>query len=244
MREGKSGARDDIQPRTFSFFSISHLIRGRGWYWPGHGEKLPIAPGDAVMVSPHFRMDYGGDGMDYVEDFLCFRGVVADHLFQAGVFKDGNVHLGNNRPITHIIELALDPSDDGQLRANLALQQHLIQHHLDRREGASNKNARIKRLTERIQAHPEQDWSVKEMAQYVSLSVNPFRNSFYEQTGLNPKAYLERTRMQRAAEWIRRGELSIAQIAPKVGYADPFHFSRVFRKVMGVAPKRYKAVHP
>lgn len=49
------------------------------------------------------------------------------HLLQAGIIGDGIVDIGVGRRLDAIIEHAEDPSEDSQIRANIALQDFLIQ---------------------------------------------------------------------------------------------------------------------
>jgi AraC-like DNA-binding protein len=45
--------------------------------------------------------------------------------------------------------------------------------------------------------------------------------------------------MNHAAVRLREPDSSVRQVADDLGFADPFHFSRVFRRVMGIPPRRY-----
>ena len=53
--------------------------------------------------------------------------------------------------------------------------------------------------------------------------------------------YLRCLRMDRAKQLLLAGELSVAQVADAVGFADPYHFSRVFRQHEGMPPTEYRA---
>jgi AraC-like DNA-binding protein len=55
----------------------------------------------------------------------------------------------------------------------------------------------------------------------------------------SPYQWLLRLKISHAAERLRDGQVTVAAMAGEMGFADPFHFSRVFKKVMGVAPSRF-----
>jgi AraC-like DNA-binding protein len=54
-----------------------------------------------------------------------------------------------------------------------------------------------------------------------------------------PKAYLLRLKMNHAGELILRGKLPVKVAAAEVGFDDPYHFSRCFKRVHGVAPSYF-----
>jgi transcriptional regulator GlxA family with amidase domain len=50
-------------------------------------------------------------------------------------------------------------------------------------------------------------------------------------------AYLRRLRLHQAQRLLVEGDLAIGEIAPACGFADPFHFSRVCRRLTGKSPR-------
>jgi AraC-like DNA-binding protein len=49
--------------------------------------------------------------------------------------------------------------------------------------------------------------------------------------------------MARARQLLDGTEMSIAEVAADVGYADPLYFSRHFKRLHGVAPTQYRDLH-
>lgn len=82
--------------------------------------------------------------------------------------------------------------------------------------------------------------SVADMAHRCELGVVAFRNLFTRELGQPPRAWLEARRIERAARLLIDSDEPIAVIAESVGYPDPYHFSRVFRRVTGAAPRDYR----
>ena len=58
--------------------------------------------------------------------------------------------------------------------------------------------------------------------------------------GMPPYTYLRAYRMERAAEMLRQGELSVSDIAATVGYGSPSKFTAAFKVLMGVTPSAYR----
>ncbi len=74
----------------------------------------------------------------------------------------------------------------------------------------------------------------------VGLSRSRFSVLFAAETGLSPQAYIESTRMARAAQMLVLSSWSIGQIAEQVGFPNPYYFSTRFRRLYGMPPSAYR----
>lgn len=59
-------------------------------------------------------------------------------------------------------------------------------------------------------------------------------------TGFSPNELIKMKRLNRAAELLKQGELTISEVSYKVGFEDPFYFSKCFKAHFGCTPKNYK----
>ena len=87
-----------------------------------------------------------------------------------------------------------------------------------------------------ILGHLAEPLAIPQIAALVNLSPSRFRHLFKTQLGLGPAEYIQRVRLRRARVLIERTFLSVKEVMALVGYNDPSHFSREFRRVHGVAP--------
>src|SRR4029078_9226025 len=85
-----------------------------------------------------------------------------------------------------------------------------------------------------------QPLSVKALCSLVNLSCSRFRALFAAQTGMSPLHYLQRLRLRRARLLIERTFLSVKEVMALVGYNDPSHFARDFRRAHGAAPSAFR----
>lgn len=227
-------------PRSFDFYTISHLQSGHGWFWTPENGRQTFEPGEAVMIRPNMIQDYNGFDT-YDEDFICFNGPLADHLARAGIIKMGIIRIGKVRRLLPIIKMAADPRKDSQLKANIALQTLLMDLYFENKKRQNNSQAaEIEKLISIIIKNPEKWWSVSDMAEMVKLSLNQFIRVFTAHTGMTPKKYIDNFKIKLAAEALHNSSDTLSQIAEQLGYQDPFHFSKRFKEITGVSPAEYR----
>jgi AraC-like DNA-binding protein len=78
------------------------------------------------------------------------------------------------------------------------------------------------------------------LARVAGLSPSRFNALFRSAVGLSPLDYLLRRRVQRAQQLLIATDLDVAVIAERVGFADPFYFSRLFKRRCGATPSDYR----
>jgi len=91
--------------------------------------------------------------------------------------------------------------------------------------------------------HLNESLTVEDVAEHLGVSSKQLRRLFVKQFGQSPTAWLSSTRMKMAADLLQNSNLSIAEVAYRVGYDDPLYFSRVFRRAMKQPPRDYRAAH-
>lgn len=231
----------EIRPRKFAYYSLAHLIEGDGWYWEkGVANISKINAGQAILMQPGVIHSYGGYEKIYVEDAIGFNGPVIDRLRRCGVISDRIVHVGKNRRLLPIIEMALDPSRDSQIRASVELINLLTAIHFENKKKREPASAsRVRELLTKIHHDLERNWTVAEMAEFCNYSVNQFRRLFHKEIGLNPKEYVDSLKIKKAAEILTRENVLLSEVAERFGYSDPYHFSRRFKEIIGLSPKHY-----
>jgi len=79
-------------------------------------------------------------------------------------------------------------------------------------------------------------WTLKELSREAGLGVAHFTGLCRRQTGMAPLSLLIRLRLQRAMDLLQHGSHNVTEAARAVGYDDPFYFSRLFRRHIGVPP--------
>ncbi|MGK5731073.1 AraC family transcriptional regulator [Streptomyces sp. URMC 124] len=88
---------------------------------------------------------------------------------------------------------------------------------------------------------PHRAWTLASLAAVAGVSRSTFAKRFHELLGEPPLAYLTEWRMTLAADLLGEPGATLASVARRVGYADPFGFSTAFKRVRGVSPSAYRA---
>lgn len=99
---------------------------------------------------------------------------------------------------------------------------------------------RIEQIKHYIDEHLNGDLRLEVVAREFFLSRSYLSTLFKERTGSTFSSYVECQRMARAQTLLRWRDSKVADVAAKVGYSDQAHFSRVFKRCVGVNPKTYQ----
>ncbi len=99
---------------------------------------------------------------------------------------------------------------------------------------------RITRVCAMIRDNPAEEYSLAELARYVSMAPNSFLRLFREITGITPYQYLLNIRYALAARLLRTTNAKIEDICNAIGVKDRFHFSRRFKNLYGMPPAAYR----
>ncbi|MES1022152.1 AraC family transcriptional regulator [Gloeocapsa sp. BRSZ] len=121
---------------------------------------------------------------------------------------------------------------------------HLLRHYCAfkpkfRANKGGLSEVQLRQALDYIQAHLNEAISLDAIASAIGISRYYFCTQFKRSTGVAPYEYVLQQRVERAKQLLRRGELSIADVALKVGFADQTHFTKHFRKITGVTPAKF-----
>lgn len=82
-------------------------------------------------------------------------------------------------------------------------------------------------------------FQVDDLCREVAMSRTAFFNKLKAVTGKAPNDFIRIFRLERAAELLAAHDLTITEVADRVGFSDPKYFSSCFRRHFGVSPSKY-----
>ena len=93
-----------------------------------------------------------------------------------------------------------------------------------------------KRIAAHVEANIASNIRAHDLAQVVRLSVGHFFRTFRQSFGEPPQSYIAKRRVCRSQALMLSSGAPLAQIALECGLSDQPHFTRVFRRIVGVTP--------
>nr|WP_295741167.1 AraC family transcriptional regulator [uncultured Acidocella sp.] len=93
---------------------------------------------------------------------------------------------------------------------------------------------------EMLRNHLNGNLSIAEIAKACGVSAGHFNRSFRTSTGQSPHQWLTWRRLEKARMLLRETTLSLAEISVDCGFTDQSHFTRVFSKMFGTPPGRWR----
>ncbi|REK57493.1 MAG: hypothetical protein C6W55_04760 [Thermobacillus sp.] len=96
------------------------------------------------------------------------------------------------------------------------------------------------RIIRYIELHHHEPISVAGIAERFHYSERHLAKLIKRRTGYTPLEFLTRCRIEHAKRLLRTTESSVKEIAERVGYADMFYFMRLFKRLTGMPPNRYR----
>ncbi len=92
-----------------------------------------------------------------------------------------------------------------------------------------------------LHAHyTDADFSVELLAKKTGVSRRYFEKLFFAEKGTTPRDYVIELKMSLARELLLNEKLSVSDVACELGYADVYHFSKIFKQKVGKTPGEYK----
>ena len=106
---------------------------------------------------------------------------------------------------------------------------------------ASVADAGVSEALAAVHADPAGSWTVDGLARRSGISRAAFARRFRDAVGTSPLSYVREHRLDLAERaLLTEPDATVAAVARRVGYANPFSFSTAFRRYRGVAPSELR----
>ena len=102
---------------------------------------------------------------------------------------------------------------------------------------------RLGRALQAMHDEPEREWTVPQLADISAMSRPSFARNFERALGQTPMQYLTDWRLTLARDYLLSGELTLQEIADRIGYSSPNAFAATFRRHVGLAPGQWRQQH-
>jgi AraC-like DNA-binding protein len=116
----------------------------------------------------------------------------------------------------------------------------LAEHHQETGWGRALFDPAVGAALALVHDDPARAWTLDALAGAVGVPRATFSRRFSALTGQSPMAYVTAWRMALAARMLRDEQVTLRQVALRVGYESEFAFARAFKRTTGQAPGHYR----
>lgn len=102
------------------------------------------------------------------------------------------------------------------------------------------ENITLKNIEVYLKTHFRKNISIKQISKKFAVSESYISHKFKEIYGISFKVYLNQVRIEHAKKLLKQKQYKQTQICDEIGFSSSEHFSRIFKKYVGVSPRTYK----
>ncbi len=237
-----------IHRETFPFYSIEYVAHGSGQLLL-QGKSFTLAPGTIFSYGPGIRHDITGDVRPpLVKYFVDFTGKNGIALLRFCHLAPGSVArvFPPNALGALFDELIHSGLNFGRQDAGLCVKLLECLAHKIACVNAQLKDAETlafvtyQQCREYIRLNFRSLRTLEQAAGECHVDKAYLCRLFRRYDQQTPYQYLLRLKMNHAAELLQQPGTLVKQAAEKIGFADAFHFSRVFRRILGLSPAKFR----
>lgn len=188
-------------------------------------KKQPIPPASQAYYNPSKRLEH-----------VCFQD---NHFFNQVAFLENTDNFSHSlfrlereyaQKLLHYERLCSDILSELLIECSRKLSSH--QHYYN--------NDNIRKVIDYIHENYAQDISNKTIADVLNLHPNYVNSLIKNFTGSSLHQYVLLVRISHAIELLQEGTLSIGEVATQCGFCNIYHFSKYFKKIVGIIPSQYR----
>lgn len=237
-----------IHRPTFPFCSIEFVARGHGSV-KLNGREHPLQPGRLFSYGPGVRHDIASDPADpLVKYFVGFAGTRARQLLRDCHLPAGSVlRIFPPNEVQNIFDELIYAGQRGSRHSSelcAKLVECLVLKIAEARAplgGAETLSfTTYQQCRQHIQEHFQRLKTLRQIAEECHLDGAYLCRLFQRYDDQSPYQFLMRLKMNLAAERLQQPGALVKQVAEQTGFGDPFHFSRAFKSVFGLAPDDFR----
>ncbi len=224
-----------------------YVLRGHGVSYDGEGRRQAVGPGDYIQHTPGLPHGVVPDDDQWIEFYFRFPETMYRALSELGVLDPRTVlRPGLDAELLNRFERLLSEMrqiPQREIGLPLARMHELLVtiQRLDHQPRMMDDTARwLDRACEALTHNPERRLDIPRLAQTMGLSYERFRKVFRLHMGVSPSEYRIRRRIDHARRLIAQDGLTVKQTAYRLGYPDPFSFSKQFTRYTGMSPTRFR----
>ncbi|WP_105616047.1 AraC family transcriptional regulator [Vallitalea okinawensis] len=238
-------------PFVRDHYLIHFILSGKGLYKNGLN-SYGLEAGQGFFIFPGERTFYKADEEDpWAYFWIGFHGGEAvDLIKKSGVSLESPI-IHFDSKLLEVLETIMKLDNrtiEQQLRIKGYLQ--LLFAELVRINGTErivNKDhmakVYVRQAIEFMSIHYVDPITIEDIANHLGIDRSYFSRLFKTHEGYSPKQYLIEYRIFKAKRLLEQQSLTVSDIARSVGYSDAYSLSKVFSRITGISPTKYRLLH-
>ncbi len=240
-----------IRRSNYPHYVIKYTLRGKGVFRI-YGKAHPLQAGVISGFAPGEAHEYRADEQNPMEHiFFVFTGRQAGELLRKSTLdRRGAFAISDYEKIQSLVETILkngfEKNEHSQLLCASYLRVLLLE--LASMASQSEEYRPISLETYRtcrkyIHENFSAITSPGQAAEACYVNVRYMSRLFKKYSQTTPHEYITRLKLNKAGRLLLNSNQTISQIAQSLGFYDPYHFSRSFKKFFGASPQQYRNIH-
>ncbi|WP_455383396.1 helix-turn-helix domain-containing protein [Salinispira pacifica] len=235
--------------RTLNEYQIVYITRGRGVFVTD-GATYSVIPGSVMLIFPGVRHFYRPDyEVGWTEYWVGAKGPYLEILKEESFlsperpFHEVGLQNGLLTIYSQIFEEVRNQKPLYQIKASSAVLSLLAEIIAHGRTAVQYSHS--EQLVEKAKFLMEEniygEINLNAIGEMLGVSTSHLNEVFKSYTSMTPYQYFISIKIHKAKELLERGELSIKEIAFRLGFRDQYYFSRLFKNKTGISPSRWSA---
>lgn len=224
-------------------YMIQYIIEGE-LHFETRGHYFLAKQGDLVILNCKELNHYWAESMAKVKWFH-FNGKMAENLVEYIYRKNNNGHFGNAytekiEPYINNIFNSLEQKQTSDFKISQNIYNILCELASPPPLKLTLTEDNITKAVQFMRDKYKQDISIKDVAEYVGLSLFYFTRLFKNLMGISPHVYLNNLRLENAKNLLTYTYYNIEEISRLSGFQSSSHFIRTFKKLTNITPKQFR----
>ncbi len=224
--------------------------KGKGWI-ECNNEVFHLSRNKTFILPAHQFHAYGADNKDPWSIFwFHFTGTDTNSFSPiiGKIIDTSEAHNSRNAERVQLFEEIFQNLEMGYSSDNLEYTSYCLMYYLSslkyldqfRKIKTVKKLDIIQKSILFMKDNLENKITLDDISEAIGYSSSHFSSYFLKKTSFSPIAYYNQLKIQKACSYLQFSNLKIKEIAYKLGYYDPFHFSKSFKKEIELTPKEYR----
>lgn len=229
---------------------IIYCIEGYGWV-EINKKRIEIGPSEFILIPKNVPHKYGaGENKPWTIYWIHFKGELSNYIVELILKNAENFKpsLSYNEQRLRLFDDIYDTLEMGYSSDALRYVSMTFSHFLssliyEKKFSSSEQNPEkdaIALTIELMQHKIQTAVTLKELADSANLSISHFSTIFKAKTGYSPIEYYNHLKIQHACQYLSFTDMSVKNVSVTLGIHDPYYFSRMFTRLMGVSPTGYR----